>query len=118
MKNLANTPEGEFRPLVMVEPFEYRNTDFNRWHGADGDKETFWEKIKHSALFEKAMAGIQDSIDKKKEGNADSKDNLPAPFPKKETTILGMHPMTLLLGTVGVALAVGITAIAIKSYKK
>ena len=119
MATIANQPSG-IDNKSLEEKYEYRNTDFGgRWHGADG----LLGKIESNPLFQKAKDSIQSEVDKLKGGSksdAGSTDKKPdaALPPKGETKILGMHPMTLVLGTAGVLILATVGIIVVKMIKK
>jgi len=119
MATVANQPNG-IDNKSLEEKYEYRNTDFGgRWHGADGG---FLSKLESNPLFEKAKDSVQAEIDKLKGGaskpTTDSKPTANTPAPKGETTILGMHPMTLVLGTAGVLILATVGIIVVKMVNK
>jgi len=118
MATVANQPNG-IDNKSLEEKYEYRNTDFGgRWHGADGG---FLSKLESNPLFEKAKDSVQAEFDKLKGGSskptADNKPTTNTPAPKGETTILGMHPMTIVLGSVGLLLLVGVVVVVVKVSK-
>jgi len=133
--DLANKPNDQL-PLSMMEAYEYRNTDFVHWHGADGysnivkgepdpnakatqsatEKKGFFDKL--GGLADK-VKGAVDSIKGNNSDATSSTTNNTTPEASKphETTIMGMHPITFVLVGVGV-LTLGIVSVKLINKSK
>ena len=68
---------------------------------------------------ENAAKKLGDSVsDIKNKLHPGSSDSTPAPTTKSETLILGMHPITLVIGTLSILALTTITVVAYKHFKK